>query len=535
MPEPRPDPSPGPPTPPPNTGSGGTGNTPDTYDDNDKASPWDKLRNLLTRRRAAIEQNNVDAVKRLQKRIAQFLKNHPDNDRFWNEAERQGVNVDAIDTTSSGGDKDKDGDGTTPTGDGDRDKDKDKDQDKVDARRQARDNRLLDGYKLVRGPNGTYVAVYTFKIDGETVRVGVKLGKEDALAKFGEKAGNARQLNKQQMKRIKNIGNADELAPHMKRGDKHVMKSLSRYLNNQYEGQSILNDDKVMSVIIANSMFGWSPGEFENQLRNTPWWKKTEEYQRNWQTTMSPKAKKNAINSMLETVVNELEDNYGTQWIKHTGGMKQAKEWAEKIASGVWGSPDAGLEFWRNKMFDRAAKVEGTPAWIAEQQEQEQIREYNNRPEDMFEQLRSESMHYLGQIKGQPVIDRGTLMGWATDIVTERRSEGDWQKFLRQQMKRLHPYFDENVAFTEQASPYKSMYESLMGTPTDWDNKLLRQFQATDETGKPRQGDAMNLHEFELMLRDPTKNPDAYQEGTPLYDEGMSLLSGVLARMRGVS
>lgn len=406
----------------------------------------------------------------------------------------------------------------------------------ANARRQARDNRLLDGGKLVRGPKGTYSNVYTYKVDGETFRVAVKLGKEGALAKYGLKASDARQLNKQQMKRIQNIGHADELAPHMKKGDKHALKSLTRYLNNQYEGQSILNDDEVMSVIIANSMFGWSPGEFENQLRNTKWWRNTEEYQRNWQTTMSPKARKNAINSTLENVVNELEDNYGVGWIKHVeGGMKKAREWAERIASGVWGTPDAGMEFWRNKMFDRAAKIEGTPAWIMEQQEQEQIREYNNRPEDVFEQLRSESMHYLGQVDGKPLIDRGTLMGWATDIATERRSEGDWQKFLRQQMKTLHPYFDENVAFKEQASPYLSVYESIMGTPGDWDNKLFRNFQAFDDTGKPRQGDAMNLHEFELMLRDPTKNPDAYQEGTSLYDEGMNMLSGVLARMRGVS
>lgn len=518
----------------------------------DLISDWQDLQEEIREFREFNQENPdfqyTDQLKRLKRqlerktgRIDQLLNNNPNlvewasnhgygqggsdtgqSPDTYDEGKDKNKNKDRPSGTSGGGDPGGGGGGKTGG---------------ANARGQARDNRLLDGYKLVRGPKGTYVAVYTYKIDGETVRVGVKLGKgDDALRKYGEKASNAKQLTKAQLKRIKNIGNADELAPQMKKGDKHALKSLTRYLNNQYEGQSILNDDEVMSVIIANSMFGWSAGEFENQLRNTKWWKNTEEYQRNWQTTTSPKARKNAINRTLETVVNELEDNYGLGWAKHVdGGVKQAREWAEKIASGIWGEPGAGLEFWRNKMFDRAAKVEGTPAWIMEQSEQEQIREFNNRPEDMFERLRSEAMNYLGQQNGKPLLDRGTLMKWATDIVTEKRSEGDWQGFLRQQLKRLHPYFDENVAFTDQAAPYKSVYESLMGTTADWDNRYLRQFHSFDEKGQPVRDQAMSLYDFELSLRDPDNNPDAYKQGTQVYEEGMARFGDLLNKTLGVS
>lgn len=406
----------------------------------------------------------------------------------------------------------------------------------ANTRAQARDNRLLDGGKLVRGPKGTYAYVYTYKIGGRNFRVALTLGKDpDRLSRYGLKAADARQLTKAQMKKIENIGLAEEVASHIRKGDKDVFDSLVRYLNNQYEGQSILKDKEVMATVIANSMFGWSAGEFENQLRNTKWWKNTEAYQRDWQTTMSPKARKNAINRMTETVVNDLEDNFGLEWVKHVGGMDQAKKWAERIASGVWGDPSAGLEYWRDKMFDRARKIEGTPAWVAWQSEQEDLREFGNRPEEMFERLRSEAMQYLGQSNGKPLVDRATLMDWATRLSTKKATEHDWANFLRRQMKNLHPYFDENVAFTQQASPYKAIYESIHGTTTDWDNKFLKSFHATDDSGKPLRDSAMTLHDYELMLRDPDRNPDAYNDpGTQLWKEGMSLLDTLTGMTLGV-
>lgn len=408
-------------------------------------------------------------------------------------------------------------------------------------RAQARDNRLLgeEGkeFDLVRGPKGTFVAAYTYKIDGHEVVVGIRLGNDpDKLARYGLRARDAKDLTREQMRRIKNIGHADALAPHIRRGDGDVFDALVRSLETQYEGQPILRHKDVMAKVIARSMFGWTDPEFENQIKTTRWYDKTEPYQREWQTTMSDKQKKNQINRTLETVVNRLEDLYGLTWTQHVeGGMKQARTWAEKIASGAWGTPDVGLGFWEDRTFDKAAKIDGTPAWLQQQSEQEQINAQLNRPEDVFEQLRSEALGYLGQdADDTPRIDRGTLKRWATDLVSGAKSDGDWRGFLRQQMKTLFPYFDPNVAYQDQAAPFKSIAERINGDVLDWSDPLLKDFAATDENGKAT-GNPMSLRDYELMLRDPERNPRAYKEGTPLFDEGMNVLSRVLYKMRGVA
>ena len=377
-----------------------------------------------------------------------------------------------------------------------------------------------------------YVNEYVYKIGGETVRVGIKLGKNpDRLSRYGLKASDAKVLTKAQSKRIKSIGWADELAPHIRKGDKHVLKSLTRYLRNQYGGQAILEDDEVMSVVIANSMFGWSAGEFENKLRNTSWYKNTNAYQREWVTTVSPKEKRERTSSTFQEVINALEDNYGRDWVKYVeGGMSKAREWAETIASGKWGTPDQGLAFWAERQFDKAKLIEGTPAWITEQQEQEATRAYNNRPEDMFETLRSQAMNYLGQTRGKPLIDRETLMGWATDLVTETRSDADWQQFLRRQMRQLHPYFDENLSFTEQASPYKSIAESIVGTTLTWDDEMFMQIAGTDDKGKST-GQARSLHDFAQYVRDNDPrfwdNPQTEEKARAFGQELLSIMGGV--------
>lgn len=410
-------------------------------------------------------------------------------------------------------------------------------------RAQRQDNRLLGDigkdFRLVKGPGGTYVAVYTYKINGQTVRVGIKLGKgEDTLQKYGLKPSQARNIDKQDLKRIKSIGWADELAPNIRKGDTSVLKAMIRDLERQYPKSwagSMLRDDEVMSKIIAQRMFGWDQSTFEAQVKDTKWWRTTEPYQREFLTSQSPKQQKNSINRTLEQVINQLEDVYGMDWVKYVdGGMKQARTWATKIASGIWGEPGSGFEYWAEKMFDRASAIENTPAWVQNQQEQEELRAFANRPDEMFERLRSESMSYLGQMNGQPLLDKSTLKDWANRLVTQRADEGDWAQFLRQQMKSLHPYFDENVAFTQQASPYKSVYESIMGTTTDWDNKMLRSFQGFDENGKPT-GTPMSLHDFEMTLRDYDKNPGAWQRGTKLYDEGTDFAAKLMNTFRGVT
>lgn len=408
---------------------------------------------------------------------------------------------------------------------------KDEVEGKPNLRATARDNRLLGEkgthYDLIRGPNGSYVVRYKYKIDGETVSVGLRI-KRDELQKYGFKESEAKEFSKEQLKKVKNIGWVDMLAPHIRKGDANVFKSLTRYLRNQYGGQPILENDEVMATVIANSMFGWSTGEFENKLRQTNWYQRTNEYQRQWQTVTSPEEQKEALARTTQLVENALEDHYGLDWQKYVkpGSVKRI---AEKVASGEWGTPDEGLAFWGEKQFDRAAGIEGTPAWMARQMEAEEARRFTNRPEDKFEELRSLTMSYLGQRNGKPLVDRDTLQTWATNIVAGVNSDGDFEQFLRQQMRHLHPYFDENLSFTEQASSYKSTAESVLGTDLTWDDKLLMKIANVDPDGKPT-GTAMPLYDYEQWIRDNDPrfwdNPATTEKGRGFASELMSLMTG---------
>ena len=536
---PTPTPSPGPEIEP-VVSPGPTGNTPDTYDDDQKATPYDRLRILLRKRQRAIGESDRETLREINKRITRLLNNHPKNEKLWDEAEGSGFNIEKAeskqDTTSSGGDGGGDtttgggGGGATTGGGGGTGGG----GNKSGLAGMAKDNRLLGDlgktFTLVKGPKGTYVAKYRFKVDGQIIDIGIRLGKAGQLERYGLKPADAKELTSAQMKRIKRIGNADELAPHMKRGDDDVFDSLVRYLENQYEGQPILRNKGVMAKIIANSMFGWSAGEFENQLRNTSWYKNTNDWQRNWQTVTSEKEKKETIASTRQQVINALESHYGFDYLKFVdGGVDQINRWAEQIARGRWGTPDEGFKFWSEKQFDKAAKLEGTPAWIENQKQAEAINAFNNRPEDMFERLRSQSMDYLGQVKGKPLVPRDTLMGWATDLVTGTKSEGDWQQFLRQQMRNLHPHFDENQSFTSQAGAYKSTAENLFGTTLTWDDPLMKRIAATDENGKLL-GTPTPLHEFEQYIRD---NDQRFWDNPDTESKGLGFLSELNFRMTG--
>lgn len=434
------------------------------------------------------------------------------------------------------GDEDRDRDRDRDKAPG-RDKDKDLDPSATTAanRGQRADNRLLGDkgkhYDLVRGPKGSYAVRYKFKIKGEAVTIGLRI-RENELRKYGFQPRDAKSLTRAQMGRIKNIGRVDWLAPHMRRGDGNILKSLTRSLEFQYGGQPILRNDEVMATIIANSMFGWNAGEFDNQLRQTKWFKNTNAYQRDWATRVAAKEKKDIIRSTMEKVVNHLEDVYGFGWTRHVdGGMRKAREWAENIASGKLGEPSMGFDTWSERTFDRAAEIEGTNAWISNEQEREEKRKWMNRPEEMFERVRGDALSWLGYDKRDtPRLDRDSLQAWANDLVSGTKSEGDWQNFLRGQMKRLYPYFDANLSFQEQASPYKSIAERLLGDVLDWGDPLLRDFAKLDDNRKAT-GDAMSLHDFERRIRGDEKY---WKEGTAMWDEGMNIVRALEQTMLGV-
>lgn len=419
----------------------------------------------------------------------------------------------------SGGSDDKDGDPKNA-----RDK-----RDRPDLRSQAQDKRLLGtkgkDYDIVRGPKGTYVARYKYKIAGEVFEIGLVIPK-DQLAKYGIKAGEGRQLSAAQMKRIERIGRADDVLKHIRQKDTHYFKAMMRKFTTQYEGQAILQDDEVMGVIIANTLLGWTPEQLDNQLRNTKYFQRSNEYQRSW-AYLSNEQKQETEKLFLSQVVNTLEDHYGLDWSNHVqGGMEKAREWATKIASGAFGDPGStGFEIWSDSQFDKAADIQGTNAWLLQgQQESTRLGALPNKKE----QLRSEALSYLGELgKNRPLLDGSTLDKWAVDLTTGAKSDADWQEFLRQQMKTYHPYFDPNVSYTDQAAGYRALASEVFNRDLTWDDPLLRSFANPDN---PKE--ALSLHEFEMKVRQDER---AWEKGTKLWDEGIGIVQALESAFGGVT
>lgn len=391
-------------------------------------------------------------------------------------------------------------------------------------------------YTIVKR-NGQQYALYTYNFGGNKVEVALRIpkGKED---RYGVKPGEGINVSDTRWGRVEVIGNADELP--LGGLPKDALKDTQRYLQDVYGSSPVTEDDDVMAVFIGAEMLGWLPEQIAGGLRKTTWFKESTVWERRYVRDFSPEERREQIRNSKQDVIQGLEDLYGMNWMSHLqdqgfkNPMKDINEWARQIASGeMGGDPGKGLERFLLRHNKKAREIDGTPAHMLWQSKQEELAAYENRPDDRFEQLRAESLDYLGQDKNlTPRLSRSTLTQWANDLVSGTKSDGEWQQFLRDKMKQLFPYFDPNESFTSQADPFKSILERTIGDTVDWSDDLLRDFSQLDDSGKPT-GSAMSLRDFELLVRDPKKNPRAYSNGTPLFDQGMNRLSGLVRRLRG--
>jgi hypothetical protein len=384
--------------------------------------------------------------------------------------------------------------------------------------------------------NGHLFAVYAKKIGGNVVEIALHIpkGKE---GKYGVSRKDARTVSEQRWKRINVIGDADEAI--IRGEDRDPLKGIGRSLQRRYGGTPVMEDDDVLAVFIAADVLGLTNEEIAGELRKTGWFKNSTEYERVYVRDLSPEERQERIKNRQVDVIDLLEDNYGLDWMKRLkdagvkNPMQQVREWARKVASGeLGGDPTEGLRRLGNLFEDRARDIEGTPAWVAAQQAQEAVNAQLNKPEDIFERIRTESMQWLGQDRNDtPRLDRALLMDWANDLSAGVKSDGDWAQFLRNQMQSLYPYFDPNLSFQEQASPYKSIAERIMGDTLDWSDRLFQDFTKTKANGEPTNR-PMSLYEFELKVRDDDR---AWKQGTQVFDEVVQIGDILMNKMLGVS
>lgn len=382
-------------------------------------------------------------------------------------------------------------------------------------------------YHFVRFGGKVYV-VYRVKLpDGKWINTTWRVEEKDFKA-LGVNADAVRSISKSAFRALNVFGSASEIAMGDK--DVHPFQQYLRKLRELHGDVSWLHNQQFMSVMLMGFAENWSAEELRQRLTQTKWYQNRTNYQRQWEMDTSKADRKAQIDVWGARMKEALQDLYGPDITPEESGfdMTKFKKQIEQVASGKWGSPEDGFAVWLEGARKQAEKIEGTVAWIERQQQLEDQRGFLNRPEDMFEQIRQDAMQWLGP-RGLP--DRQTLMGWAKDLVSEVRSDGDWQKFLRQQAKALYPWLGPDEMWMDRASVYKSIAEEELGRAVKWNDNLLYEFGGVGPDGAPT-GAAMSYDDFTRLVRSKPEwwgGDKAEQEGFELYNYLNETFNGVTA------
>lgn len=372
--------------------------------------------------------------------------------------------------------------------------------------------------------NGKVRVVYHVPLDGKTIKMSWRMTDKDMEAN-GINAANVRNITRDQWRQLNNWGDASEIV-RGKGGNKHPFKKVMRDLNEQYHGLSLIRNKEVMGVFLMGHLEGLSAEEIRSRLQRTKWYQKRTEWQRQWELDFTKATRQKTIDQRERDLTEWAIEQYGMEnWRDHISG-KEIRRWAENIASGKWGDPTEALKNQQLKIQHQAEKVEGTSAWVAKQQEEIAERDFMNRPEEAFVQLREDAISWLGYA-GKPSQD--FLMDWAEDIAFGRKDEKAWNEQLRTMKRGLYPFLDPDEQWMDAAAPYKGMGEELLGVGLSWDDPLLRSLGATDANGQPT-GTRISMTDFERTLR----HDQRFDTSKVANEEGYGILSMLDRMFNGV-
>lgn len=380
-------------------------------------------------------------------------------------------------------------------------------------------------YKFVRYGDRVYV-VYRVKLpSGRMVNVSWRVEQDDYRA-LGVEPSNVRRLSRSDFQSLNVFGSSSEIA--RTGGEDHPFQTYLRELKQRYGNVSWIDDKEFMATMLMGWAENWGSAELEQALRQTTWYQSRTDAQRTWELETSEADREASTASTRERVQDALKEMYGAgfDWHEYYSSEDLDKA-ARDIASGKYGDPAEGFEIWASNATDKAAKIEGTAAWITRQQEIEAQREFMNRPEDVQEQIRQEAFEWLGP-RGVP--DDDVLSSWSKSLVAETRSDADWQQYLRNQAQSLYPWLGPEERWQDRAGVYKRIVEENFGAPIGWDNKLLYHIGEQNATTGEYTGNALSFDDFEAMVR----SQDEFWQGSVARQEGSELFAFLNDTFRGV-
>lgn len=381
-------------------------------------------------------------------------------------------------------------------------------------------------YQLVRYGNRFYV-VYRVKLgNGQFINMSWRVEKGD-MKGFGVDENAFRRVDRQRFRNLNVFGSATEI---VKRGssDEHPFQTYVKHLREVNQGVSWLQSPEMMKIMLMGWAENWTATELQQRLTRTKWYQRRTEYQRTWELDKSKGQRQAEVTSTEAKVLEALHDLYGpTITLKEAGiTEKDINKWSHRIASGDLGDPSDGFDIWLSQQRRKAQKMEGSQAWIERQQEIEANKAFLNRPEDVKEQIRQEAFEWLGP-GGVP--DDSTLTRWAQDLVSENKSDADWQTFVRNQAKNIYPWLGPEERWQDRASIYKRVAEEQLGAPIDWDDQALQGLGATDQSGAFT-GDALSLDDYTKRLR----STDRWWGTSVANEEGFKLVNYLNETFNGV-
>jgi len=386
---------------------------------------------------------------------------------------------------------------------------------------------LPAGYKLYQFGGKVY-AVYKVKLaNGKYVYLSWRVSEEDFKA-LGINKDKVQRATKAQFHSFQFFGDISQIVKKGKQGEHPFMTYLRETYETYGKNMSWLNNKEIMELWLMAWAEGWDPGRLTEAMKHTKWYQSRTAYQREWEMDLS-RADRKAKLDLIETQLRQdIQDMWGPTFSWQDIGIddQKLKKWAEQIASGKFGSPEDGYQMILQDIRDMAEKVEGSQAWIDQEQQAEEQRNFMNRPEDMLQQLMEDARMWLGP---NAVPDQGTLEKWAKGLVSGNKSEADWLQWLEGQSKALYPWLAPGEAWQDRASSYKSIIEQELGIEVGWDYPLLAKIGAIDPNGKPT-GEALNYQDFIEQVR----QTNDFWEGPVAKEEGFGLLSQLNYVFNGV-